>query len=106
MKNYTICFLLFTLVSGISLFAMKYILWAMFKWGGIEAIIFALIFTCIYIIGFLKLTKKWAGYEQYVSLMGLKWIWVLGYIQLAVLGGLYHLFPQYFPAIIADFFFS
>ena len=78
----------------------------MFKWGGIEAILLAVIFTCIYIAGFYTLTKKWNGYKECVSLTGLKWIWVLGYIQLAVLGGLYHLLPQYFPAVIADFFFS
>ena len=106
MKNLAICFLLFTGVSCTSLFAMKYILWTMFKWGGLGAILLALIFTCIYIGGFYTLTKKWAGYEHYVSLTGLKWIWVLGYFQLAVLGGLYHLLPQYFPAVIADFFFS
>ena len=106
MKNLAICFLLFTGVSFTSLFAMKYILWAMFKWGGLGAILLAMIFTCIYIAGFYTLTKKWNGYKECVSLTGLKWIWILGYIQLAVLGGLYHLLPQYFPAVIADFFFS
>ena len=78
----------------------------MFKWGGLGAILLAVIFTCIYIAGFYTLTKKWNGYKECVSLTGLKWIWILGYIQLAVLGGLYHLLPQYFPAVIADFFFS
>ena len=78
----------------------------MFKWGGLVAILLAVIFTCIYIAGFYTLTKKWNGYKECVSLTGLKWIWILGYIQLAVLGGLYHLLPQYFPAVIADFFFS
>jgi len=34
MKNFSICFLLFTVVSCTALFAMKFILWAMFKWGG------------------------------------------------------------------------
>ncbi len=106
MKNSAICFLLFTVVSGISLFAMKYILWAMFKWGGGGAIVLAVIFTCIYIGGFFAVTKKWARYQQYVSHAGLKWIWTLGFVQLAVLGALYHLFPQFFPTIIADFFFA
>ena len=78
----------------------------MFKWGGLGAILLAVIFTCIYIAGFYTLTKKWNGYKECVSLTGLKWIWILGYIQLAVLGGLYHLLPQYFPAVIADFYFS
>jgi hypothetical protein len=106
MKNSTICFLLFTVLSGISLFAMKYILWAMFKWGGGGAIGLALIFTCVYIGGFFVVTKNWKGYEQYASYSGMKCIWALGFLQLAVLGALYHLLPQYFPAIIADFFFA
>ena len=106
MKNFAICFLFFTGVSFTSLFAMNYILWAMFKWGGVGAIFLALIFTCIYIAGFYTLTKNWGGYKEYVSLTGLKWIWVLGYMLLAFLGGLYHLLPQFFPAVIADFFFS
>ena len=106
MKNAAICFLLFTMVSSISLFAMKYILWAMFKWGGWGAIVLALMFTCFYIGGFFAVTKNWAGFDQYVSPAGMKWIWVLGFVQLAVLGVLYHLLPQFFPAIIADFFFA
>ncbi|MBC8285937.1 MAG: hypothetical protein H8E42_00535 [Nitrospinae bacterium] len=106
MKNFAICFLLFTGVSCTSLFAMKYILWAMFKWGGSGAIVLALIFICIYIGGFFTLTKKWTEHEQRVSLAGLRWIWILGIVQLAVMGGLYHLLPQFFPAILADFFFS
>ena len=106
MKNYTTCFLLFTVVSGISLFAMKYILWAMFKWGGGGAISLVLIFTFVYVGGFFAVTKNWEAYEQYVSYAVMKWIWALGFLQLAVLGALYHLLPQYFPAIIADFFFA
>jgi hypothetical protein len=106
MKNRAIYFLLFAVVSGISLFAMKYILWAMFKWGGGEAIGLALIFTFVYIGGFFAVTKNWEAYEQYVSYAGMKWIWALGFMQLAFLGVLYHLLPQYFPAIIADFFFA
>jgi hypothetical protein len=106
MKNYTICFLLFTVVSGISLFAMKYILWAMFKWGGGGAIGLALILIFLYVGGFFAVTKNLKGYEQYVSYAGMKWIWSLGFLQLAALGALYHLLPQYFPAIIANFFFA
>ena len=106
MKNRTIYFLIFAVVSGISLFAMKYILWAMFKWGGGGAIGLALIFTFVYIGGFFAVTKIWEGYEQYVSYAGMKWIWALGFMQLAFLGILYHLLPQYFPTIIADFFFA
>ena len=90
MKNSGIYFLLFTVVSCVSLFAMKYILWSMFKWGGGGAIGLALIFTCVYVGGFFAVTKNWA----------------LGILQLAILGVLYHLLPQFFPAIIIDFFFA
>ena len=78
--------MLFTVVSCTALFAMKFILWAMFKWGGIGAIGLALIFTCIYVGSFFTITKKWAWHEQYVSLTTLKLIWALGFVQLAVLG--------------------
>ena len=74
--------------------------------GGIGAIGLALIFTCIYVGSFFVITKKWARHEQYVSLTTLKLIWALGFVQLAVLGTFYHLLPQFFPAIIADFFFA
>ncbi len=106
MKNSVIHFLLFAVVSCATLFAMKYILWAMLKWGGGEAIALALVFTCIYVGSFFAVIQKRAGHEQYVSHTGLRWIWVLGFLQLAVLGFLYHLLPQFFPALIADFFFT
>jgi len=106
MKNSTIYFLLFTLVSCAALFAMKYILWAMFKWGGSGALVLALIFTCIYVGSFFAVNHKWARHEPSISHVTLKWIWVLGFVQLAVLGALYHLLPQFFPALIADFFFA
>ena len=106
MKKSAFCFLLFTVVSGSTLFAMKYILWAMFKWGGGGAIGLALIFAFVYIGGFFAVTKNWEAYEQYVSYAGMKWIWALGFLELAVLGALYHLLPQFFPAIITEFFFA
>jgi hypothetical protein len=105
-KIFIIYFLIFSVVSSISLFAMKYILWAMFKWGGGWAIILTLIFICIYVGGFFVVSKQLAGLEQYISPAPMRWIWVLGFVQLAVLGALYHLLPQFFPAIIADFFFA
>jgi len=105
-KKYSICLLLFLVVSSSSLLAMKYILWAMFLWGGGGAIGLALVFTGIYVGGFFAVTKKWIGYKQHVSLKGLKWIWLLGFLQLAVLGILYHLLPQFFPPAIAKFFFA
>ena len=106
MKNTAICFLLIAVVSSVSLFAMKYILWAMFQWGGGGAIALALMFACVYVGGFFAVRKNWTGYEQYISPSGMKWVWVLGFVQLAVLGVLYHLLPKFFPAIIAEFFFA
>ena len=106
MKSFAICFLLLTVVSCATLFAMKYILWAMFKWGGGKALILAMAFIAIYVGSFMAVTRNWTGYQQYVTHNTLKWIWVLGIVQLAVLGTLYHLLPQFFPAIIADFFFA
>ena len=105
-KNSAIGFIIFTVVSCTTLFAMKYILWAMFKWGGSGALGLALIFTCLYVGSFIAITQKWTRHEQYVSQKTLKWIWILGFVQLGVLGGLYHLLPQFFPAPIANFFFA
>lgn len=106
MKKSAFCFLLFTVVSGSTLFAMKYILWAMFNWGGGSAIGLALVFTGVYVGSFLAFTKKWGRHQLYATSKTLGWIWVLGFLQLAVLGILYHLLPQFFPAVIADFFFA
>jgi hypothetical protein len=106
MKNSAIGFIIFIVVSCTALFAMKYILWAMFKWGSNGALGLALIFTCLYTGSFFAITKKCTRHEQYVSKKTLKWIWIFGFLQLGMLGGLYHLLPQFFPAPIADFFFA
>lgn len=104
MKKFVIYFLLFAIVSCLALLAMKYILWALFTWGGIGAITLASVFTCFYIGSFFVIAKKWKQQEHGINI--LKWIWILGFAQLAVLGVFYHLLPQFFPAIIADFFFA
>ena len=85
---------------------MKTILWTLFKWGGSGAIALASAFTGVYIWSFIAITRKWGQHEQFVSQNTLKWVWVLGFVQLAVLGALYHLLPQFFPAPIAEFFFA
>lgn len=105
-KNFAISFLLFIIVSCTALFSMKYILWAMFKWGGYQALGLALVFTSFYVGSFFAIKKVWTRQDHQLSNTTLKLIWVLGFIQLAVLGGLYHLMPQFFPAIVADFFFA
>ena len=98
--------LLFVVVSCTALFGMKYILWAMFKWGGGKALGLALVFTSIYVGSFFAITHSHTLKKHQISYAALKLIWVLGFLQLAVLGALYHLLPQFFPTIIADFFFG
>ena len=39
-KTLAVCFIFFAVVSWPTLFAVKYTLWAMFKFSGIEAIAF------------------------------------------------------------------
>ena len=106
MKKAALCFLIFVVVACIALFAMKTILWAMFEWGSSQALAFALVFTSLYVGCFFAVKKNRLRQAQSISDATLKIIWVLGFVQLAVLGILYHLLPQYFPAIIADFFFA
>ncbi len=106
MNKLIVFILIFVLVSIAALAGMKYILWAMFRWGGIAAILTTLVFSMIYIGLFLVLTGKWKHYENYISIGSLKWIWIIGVAELGLLGILYHQIPQYFPSFFADFFFS
>jgi hypothetical protein len=107
MMNRLIVFILiFLLVSSIALVGMKYILWAMFRWGGFGAILLALFFSLIYIGVFFAVTRKWKHYENYISVCSLKWIWIMGVVELGILGILYHQVPQLFPSFIAVFFFA
>ena len=85
---------------------MKCVLWTMFKWGGVAAIFLAVFLTSSYILAFFVASKKWIWLKYYISQVALKWIWVLSFMQLGFLGGLYHIFPQYFPALVAEFFFA
>jgi hypothetical protein len=89
-----------------ALIGMKYILWAMFRWGGFGAILLALFFSLIYIGAFFVVTSKWEYFEKHISICSLKWIWIMGALELGLLGILYHQVPQFFPSFIAVFFFS
>jgi hypothetical protein len=89
-----------------ALIGMKYILLAMFRWGGFGAILLALFFFLIYVGIFFAVTRKWKYYENHISINSLKWIWIMGVMELSILGILYHQVPQLFPSFIAVFFFS
>jgi hypothetical protein len=106
MKRLIFFILIFLLVSSIALIGMKYILWAMFRWGGFGAILLMLFFLLIYFGGFFAVTRKWKNYENYISVCSLKWIWIMGVMELGILGILYHQVPQLFPSFIAVFFFA
>ena len=105
MKSSAICILLFIAISCLALFAMKYILWIMFNRGGSQAIVLAAGFTLIYVGSFFVFASKWSKCENFISRSALKWVWVLGGFQLAILGALYHMLPQFFATIFAEFFF-
>jgi hypothetical protein len=106
MKRLAIFIFIFLLVSSIALIGMKYILWAMFRWGGFGAILLTVFFFLIYVGIFFAVTRKWKYYESCISVYSLKWIWIMGVVELGILGILYHQVPQFFPSFIAVFFFS
>ncbi|GEM_PF-539366 len=106
LNRLVIFILIFLLVSLIALIGMKYILWAMFRWGGFGAILLTLFFLLIYVGVFFAVTSKWKYYENHISIGSLKWIWIMGVMELGLLGILYHQVPQLFPSFIAVFFFT
>jgi hypothetical protein len=94
--------LMFFIVSTVALFFMKAVLWTLFQWGAKIALPMALILSSIYIWGFF-LAKLKGRFD--IPKIALAWIWSIGFIELLFLGGLYHLTPQFFPSIIANFLF-
>ncbi len=103
MNRAVLFFLIFFAVSTSALFFMKAILWSLFQWGAKVAVPVALLLFPIYIWSF-YLVKSIETIQFSKSV--LTWIWVIGFIELLVLGGLYHLIPQFFPAIVGEFFFN
>ena len=93
---------MFFIVSTVALFFMKAVLWTLFQWGAKIALPMALILSSIYIWGFF-LAKLKGRFD--IPKIALAWIWSIGFIELLFLGGLYHLTPQFFPSIIANFLF-
>jgi len=95
--------LIFFIVSTVALFFMKAILWTLFHWGAQRALPLALILSAVYVWSYF-LVKAKGRFD--VSKTALFWVWTVGYIELLTLGGLYHFAPQFFPAIVGDFFFG
>ena len=93
----------FIAVSTLSLFSMKAILWTLLQWGARFALPLALVSIAGYVWSF-YLAQSFKGVQLPNSV--LIWIWAIGFIEVLILGGLYHLTPQYFPAIVGDFFFN
>ena len=96
-------FLVLISVSTLALFSMKAIIWTLLQWGAKFAIPLALILISIY-GGSFYLVQHIEGIKlpKYI----LTWIWAIGFIEIIIMGGLYHLTPQYFPSFLGDFFFN
>ena len=96
-------FLVLISVSTLALFSMKAILWTLLKWGAKFALPLALILISIY-GGSFYLVKQIEIIKLPQSV--LIWIWAIGFIEIIIMGGLYHLTPQFFPSFLGDFFFN
>lgn len=106
MRRIALFLLIFFSVSILALFSMKAILWTLFQWGGNIAVPLAIILSIIYGWVFLLVKSKDKFIKPLISHTALAWIWVIGFCEILFLGSLYHFIPQYFPAIVADFFFQ
>ena len=96
-------FLVLISVSTLALFSMKAILWTLLQLGARFALPLALILVLIY-GGSFYLVQQVEAIKLPKSV--LVWIWAIGFIEITILGGLYHLTPQYFPSFVGDFFFN
>ena len=90
-------------VSILALFSMKAILWTLLQLGAKFALPLALILISIY-GGSFYLVQQIEGIKLPNSV--LIWIWAIGFTEIIIMGGLYHLTPQYFPSFLGDFFFN
>ena len=96
-------FLVLISVSALALFAMKAVLWTLLQWDARFALPLALILIAMY-TGSFYLVQTIEGVKLPKSV--LIWIWAIGFIEIIILGGLYHLTPQYFPSFVGEFFFN
>jgi len=103
MRQTVLFLIIFSVVSIMALFFMKAIVLVLLQWGGKFAIPLAIFLGTIYIWCF-KLANSIEGFALTNTALG--YIWVLGFIELLLLGGLYHLMPQFFPSWVGNFFFQ
>ena len=96
-------FLILISVSILALFSMKAILWTLLQWGAKFALPLALVLILIY-GGSFYLVQQIEVIKLPKSV--LIWIWTIGFIEIIIMGGLYHLTPQFFPSFLGDFFFN
>ena len=101
-RKFNIFFVLIS-VSTLALFSMKAILWTLLQWGAKFALPLALVLILIY-GGSFYLVQQFEGINLPKSV--LIWIWTIGFIEIIIMGGLYHLTPQFFPSFLGDFFFN
>lgn len=94
---------LFFIVSTVALFSMKAILWTLLQRGPKFALPLAFFLITTY-LGSFHITHSKKVFA--ISKKFLIWIWALGFLEIVLLGGLYHLTPQYFPSFVGDFFFN
>ena len=96
-------FLVFISVSTIAIFSMKAILWTLLQWGAKFALPLAFVLILIY-GGSFYFIQQFEEIKLPKSV--LIWIWTIGFIEIIIMGGLYHLTPQFFPSFLGDFFFN
>ena len=103
MRQIVLLFIIFSAVSIMALFFMKAVVLILLQWGGKFAVPLAIFLGTIYVWCF-----KLANSIEYFALTTrvLAFVWVLGFIELLLLGGLYHLTPQFFPTWVGNFFFQ
>ncbi len=103
MKQIFLFLIIFLAVSALALFSMKAILWVLFQMGGKFAVPLAIFLSIIYLWSY-KLVRSMNRLA--LPKKALSCIWTIGFIELLLLGGLYHLTPQFFPSVVGDFFFQ
>ena len=103
MRQIILFLIIFSVVSIMALFFMKAIVLVLLQWGGKFAFPLAIFLSTIYVWCF-RFARSIRGFALTTRALG--WIWVLGFTELLLLGGLYHLTPQFFPSWVGNFFFQ
>ena len=96
MRQIVLFLIIFSVVSIVALFFMKTIVLVLLQWGGKFAVPLAIFLSTIYVWCF-RFARSIEGFSLTTRALG--WIWALGFIELLLLGGLYHLMPQFFPQV-------